>query len=102
VVVYANGDVSLGEMHARIGNRREREFEEIWQSLGADRLRGSIREKECYCTTEMFLWPSIVYGPASLVEAMIGARVWERPGPVEPEERPGIERDARGMPVAGS
>jgi hypothetical protein len=102
VVVYANGDVSLGEMHERIGNRREREFEEIWQSLGADRLRGSIREKECYCTTEMFLWPSIVYGPASLVEAMIGARVWERPGPVEPEERPGIERDARGMPVAGS
>jgi MoaA/NifB/PqqE/SkfB family radical SAM enzyme len=102
VVVYANGDVSLCEIHEPVGNLREKSFAEIWKSVSADELRRSICNRECYCTTEVFLWPSIVYQPASLVQAMLGARVWERPGALGAEERPVVLQDANKMPaVAG-
>ena len=73
-VVYANGDVSVCEIHPPIGNLRKNSFFEIWNSDEAEALRTSIREKECYCTTEVFMWPSIVYQPLQLTKAMIGAK----------------------------
>ena len=30
-------------------------------------------------TTEVFLWPSIVFQPLHLARSMIGGRVWEKP-----------------------
>ena len=60
---------------------------ESWRSYHAGELRESIRKKECYCTNEIFMWPSIVYQPASLGRAMIGAKVWERAAPLRPDER---------------
>jgi MoaA/NifB/PqqE/SkfB family radical SAM enzyme len=99
VVVYANGDVSLCEIHKPIGNLRQKSFQEIWQSEEAQQLRHSIACKECYCTTEVFLWPSIVFQPASLANAMVGARVWEKASPLQNEEKPVIELDENKMPL---
>ena len=75
-VVYANGDVSVCEIHKPIGNLRQKSFPEIWHSEEARKLRESIARKECYCTTEVFMWSSIVYQPPSLAEAMFKGKVW--------------------------
>ncbi len=73
-VVYANGDVGVCEMHKPIGNLREKSFPEIWTSPEAQELRRSIAARECYCTTEVFMWPSIVFQPVQLTRAFVGAR----------------------------
>jgi MoaA/NifB/PqqE/SkfB family radical SAM enzyme len=93
-VVYANGDVSLCELHAPIGNIRQRPFPEIWQSAQADRLRQRIHDKECFCTTEVFMWPSIVFQPASLVNVLRRSQAWRAASPPSPEPEP--------MPLAGT
>jgi MoaA/NifB/PqqE/SkfB family radical SAM enzyme len=92
-VVYANGDVSVCELHEPLGNLREGSFADIWNSGQARILRRSIADKQCHCTTEVFLWPSIVYQPYYLVQAMIGARVWHRPRTLRTEERVDIMSD---------
>ena len=81
-VVYANGDVSVCENHPPLGNLRQKSFPEIWKSAEADALRQSIAAKKCYCTNEVFLWPSITYQPAQLVRAMADAL--DRLAPREP------------------
>lgn len=75
-VVYANGDVSLCESHAPVGNLREHSFREIWQSEAAVGLRRSIARKDCWCTNEVFLWPSIVFQPPQLASALWHAGPW--------------------------
>jgi len=87
-VVYSNGDVSVCETHTPLGNLREKSFAEIWGSEEARQLRLSIARKECYCTNEVFLWPSIVYQPSRLAQAMVGAKVWQRVQPLQPEKKP--------------
>jgi MoaA/NifB/PqqE/SkfB family radical SAM enzyme len=87
-VVYANGDVSVCELHSPLGNLKQKSFPEIWNSMEAQRLRESIARKECHCTTEVFLWPSIVYRPLRLAQAMIGARVWHHKNAVPVTEIP--------------
>jgi MoaA/NifB/PqqE/SkfB family radical SAM enzyme len=89
-VIYANGDVSFCETHAPLGNLREKTFTEIWKSAAADALRGSIDAKACWCTNEVFLWPSIVFQPAQLVRAMALANPWKKPetGVPPPSSRP--------------
>jgi MoaA/NifB/PqqE/SkfB family radical SAM enzyme len=86
-VVYANGDVGVCEIHKPIGNLRQKSFPEIWKSDEARALRESIRRKECYCTTEVFMWSSIVYQPVQLVRAMKAGKVWQSARPLEPGER---------------
>jgi MoaA/NifB/PqqE/SkfB family radical SAM enzyme len=100
-VVYANGDVAVCELHEPLGNLRQRSFPEIWESPEADRLRRSIAAGECHCTTEVFLWSSIVYQPRSLAQAMLGARVWERPRPLADGERVPVALGPDGLPAAG-
>ncbi|QQS48578.1 MAG: radical SAM protein [Acidobacteriota bacterium] len=90
-VIYANGDVSVCEAHKPLGNLRQKRFREIWYSEAAKRLRASIGARECYCTNEIFLWPSITFQPVQLVRAMSGARVWSRPVPLESGERANYE-----------
>ena len=75
-VVYANGDVGVCEHHPPLGNLRQHSFFEIWDSDNADALRARIRARECHCTNEVFLWPSIVYQPLQLTKALLGAKVW--------------------------
>jgi MoaA/NifB/PqqE/SkfB family radical SAM enzyme len=79
-VVYANGDVSVCELHKPIGNLRQQSFPEIWHSDEARALRASIARKDCYCTTEVFLWSSIVYQPLPLVRAMVKSGALSRSG----------------------
>jgi len=94
-VVYSNGDVSVCESHAPLGNLRERSFGEIWSSPEANALRKSIADRQCYCTNEVFLWPSIVFQPYQLMRAMVGAKVWKtaRPLPAgaQPESKPAMQ-----------
>ena len=73
-VIYANGDVSLCEIHQPLGNLRKQSFFEIWDSDKANQLRADIQAKRCHCTTEVFLWPSIVYQPFELARALHGTR----------------------------
>jgi MoaA/NifB/PqqE/SkfB family radical SAM enzyme len=87
-VVYSNGDVSVCESHAPLGNLREKSFPEIWASPEAETLRRSIAAKECYCTNEVFLWPSITYQPPQLVRAILGAKVWQKAKPLRNDEKP--------------
>lgn len=77
-VVYANGDVSLCELHKPLGNLRQKSFWEIWDSEQAKALRQSVANKDCHCTTEVFLWPSIVYQPLQLARTMARAKLWQR------------------------
>lgn len=84
-VVYANGDVSLCESLPPLGNLRQNSFPSIWNSSEAQAVRKSIRTKECYCTNEIFLWPSIVFQPRQLLRAMLGARIWRRTPPLQIE-----------------
>ena len=75
-VIYSNGDVSVCETHPPLGNLRQQSFFEIWDSEDADRLRNAIRAKQCHCTYEVSLWPSIVYQPLQLFKAMLGAKAY--------------------------
>jgi MoaA/NifB/PqqE/SkfB family radical SAM enzyme len=88
-VVHANGDVALCEAHKPIGNLREKSFTEIWNSDAATSLRASIAARECHCTTEVFMWPSITFQPVQLARAMIGGKVWQgrTPLPVLGQQR---------------
>ncbi|HEX4137612.1 MAG TPA: radical SAM protein [Bryobacteraceae bacterium] len=86
-VVYANGDVSVCENHAPLGNLRQKSFPEIWKSPEAVSLRESIAAKNCYCTNEVFLYPSITFQPTQLLRAMVGARLWQNTTPLGPEEK---------------
>ena len=86
-VVYANGDVSLCEIHKPIGNLRQKSFGEIWDSPEAHSLRKAIAHKECWCTTEMFMWSSIVHQPAQLARVMLGSKAWQKPTPLAPHQR---------------
>ena len=86
-VIHANGDVGLCEQRPPIGNLRQNPFMTIWRSHMAGQVRDSIRKKECYCTNEIFMWPSIIFQPAQLAKTMVGARVWESVTPLAPGER---------------
>ena len=98
-VVHANGDVGLCEQHPPIGNLRDNTFRQIWQSEKAQRLRASIKAKECFCTNEIFMWPSITYNPPHMAKAMVGARVWEKPRPLAPYERVDYNEKAPAPPA---
>ncbi len=87
VVVHANGDVSLCEQHSPLDNLRKRSFRDIWYSQQARDLRASIKAKQCYCTNEIFLWPSITYQPLQLARAMTQAKVWSKPKAMREDER---------------
>jgi MoaA/NifB/PqqE/SkfB family radical SAM enzyme len=91
-VVYSNGDVSVCETHAPLGNLRDKSFSEIWTSPAARALRKSIANRECFCTNEVFLWPSIVFQPYQLMRAMVGGKVWRKvrpqPGGAQPQSQP--------------
>ena len=86
-VIHANGDVGVCEQRPPIGNLRRQPFKEIWKSHVAAQVRRSIRCKECYCTNEIFMWPSIVFQPAQLAKSMIGASVWKKARRLEEGER---------------
>jgi MoaA/NifB/PqqE/SkfB family radical SAM enzyme len=86
-VVHANGAVGVCEQRPPFGNLREQPFMKIWRSHMAGQIRKSIRDKECYCTNEIFMWPSIIFQPAQLARSLVGAKAWARPRSLGEEER---------------
>jgi MoaA/NifB/PqqE/SkfB family radical SAM enzyme len=86
-VVSANGDISICELHEPVGNLRQQSFWDIWNSDKAKRQRESVQRKECHCTTEVFLWPSIVFQPKHLIQGMAGAKVWQKVTPLPAEQK---------------
>ena len=86
-VVYANGDVGVCEIHEPLGNLRQNSFWEIWGSESASKLREQIACKECWCTTEVFMWQSIVFQPAHLARSIMGAQVWKKAEPLDASEK---------------
>ncbi len=74
-VVYSNGDVSVCETHEPLGNLRLESFGKLWSSAEAIKRRRSIAEKQCWCTAEVPLWPSIIFQPLSLVRAAVGHKL---------------------------
>ena len=86
-VVHANGDVGVCEQRPPLGNLRKQSFMQIWRSHTARKIRTSIRDQECYCTNEIFMWPSIIFQPVHLAKALLGGRVWERAKPLGADER---------------
>jgi MoaA/NifB/PqqE/SkfB family radical SAM enzyme len=95
-VVYSNGDVSVCENHPPLGNLREKSFWQIWSSPEAATLRQSIAAKACYCTNEVFLWPSITYQPHQLARALTAAKVWRRVDPLADRDRVRVTLDEGG------
>ena len=85
-VVYANGDVSSCETLEPIGNLRDKSFPEIWHSQEAEARRKSIACKECFCTTEVFMWPSFTYAPVQLLKTMAGSKPFSKVVPLPPED----------------
>ena len=71
-VLDYNGDIYLCELGPKIGNIKENNFEAIWNSENANKERGKILKKECYCTHSCFqntnisfnqrLWPKLFFG----------------------------------------
>ena len=98
-VVYANGDVGVCEIHEPIGNLRDNSFPEIWNSQAAKTLRKSIANRECHCTTEVFMWPSIVFSPPTLAKAMLHAKVWKRPTPPPTAQLIPVVLDESDLPI---
>ena len=86
-VVAANGDVSVCELHKPLGNLKKQSFWEIWNSDQAAALRKAIADKACHCTTEVFLWPSIVFQPKPLAQTLGRAGVWKKVRPLAPGEK---------------
>jgi sulfatase maturation enzyme AslB (radical SAM superfamily) len=96
-VVHANGDVAICETaasHPPLGNLRRRSFRELWNSPAAHAQRHAVRCKQCHCTNEVFLWPSVTFQPRQLGRALLGARAWRRPRPLAEEERAPLAADA--------
>jgi MoaA/NifB/PqqE/SkfB family radical SAM enzyme len=96
-VIYANGDVSVCEQHVPLGNLRRSSFNEIWYSQPAYQRRAAIRAKECHCTNETFLWPSITYQTGQMLRALLGARAWRKATPLPAAERVAFAADAVGL-----
>ena len=86
-VIYSNGDVSVCENHPPLGNLRDKNFWEIWKSAEAAALRKSIAAKDCYCTNEVFMWPSITYQPQQLVQVMAASKPWQPIRPLQAGEK---------------
>jgi MoaA/NifB/PqqE/SkfB family radical SAM enzyme len=86
-VVYSNGDVGVCELHEPLGNLRQQSFHEIWSSPKAVELRRSIACKACWCTTEVFLWPSFTFQPFEMAKTLLGARAWRKPEPLPAAEK---------------
>ena len=61
-VIYADGTVSSCEILDTIGSVRDYDsLGDLWKSENARKQRQSIRNKECVCTHECFMGPSLTY-----------------------------------------
>jgi MoaA/NifB/PqqE/SkfB family radical SAM enzyme len=71
-VVYSNGDVAQCELRYPIGNLKKQDFRTIWQSPKAKEERQKIQQKQCWCTHECVLWPSMCSHPIEVISNWLG------------------------------
>lgn len=75
MVVFANGQVGLCEMHEPIGNLKRSALAAILGSEKAIQLKRTIRENRCYCSHEGFFFYSlradVLAWPELLVKSLI-------------------------------
>ena len=86
-VVNANGDVALCEQHPPSGTCARSRSPRSGTAPRRARCARASPAKECFCTNEVFLWPSIVYQPKELAKAFVGSRAWRQPPPLAEGER---------------
>jgi len=67
-VLDSDGSVRVCELREPLGNIRQRDFLDIWNSYPAYLMRKSIKNKECYCTHECFIYPSFVKAESHLLK----------------------------------
>ena len=97
-VIYANGDVSVCETRKPFANIRQRPFSEIWRSPEAIAVRQSIAARECWCTGEIAMWPSIVFQPWELGSAWVQSKAWRKGDPVRALQDPAAGSPFRVLP----
>ncbi len=73
-VVEDNGNVRHCELLPPIGNLREASFEAIWNSEKARVERKKIENKECHCTHECFLYPSLLAHPLRAIPSLVAVK----------------------------
>ena len=73
-VVEDNGDVRHCELLPPIGNLRENNFVEIWNSETSVAAREKIVRGECYCTHECNVFESLLAHPVQGIGAALRAR----------------------------
>lgn len=59
-VLDSNGNVRACELRETFGNIKKQEFLNIWNAYLADLMRKSIKNRDCYCTHECFIYPSAI------------------------------------------
>lgn len=59
-VIDANGDLLACELREPFASIKRQSFLDAWNSYMAYLMRKSIRAKECYCTHECFIHPSLL------------------------------------------
>jgi MoaA/NifB/PqqE/SkfB family radical SAM enzyme len=101
-VIHANGDVGVCEQRPVIGNLRKNSFKELWHAHTTNEIRKSIKAKECYCTNEIFMWPSIVFQPVHLAKSMLRAKVWETIEPLKDADKINYKEAASKMEIPKS
>lgn len=74
-VVEANGNVKHCELLPPIGNLRDGDFQAIWTSEGARHERQKISDKQCRCTHECNIFPSLLAHPIQGAKALAKASV---------------------------
>jgi len=73
-VIDALGNVYPCENLPKIGNLRENDFDlnKIWRSGAAQKMRESIRRKECYCTHSCYQIPNMYLSPKMIFKILRG------------------------------
>jgi len=60
-VLGHQGDISFCELLDRVGNIRESNFKEIWNSEKAKRMRKFIKDRKCTCTHSCFQTTNFIF-----------------------------------------
>ncbi len=79
IVISEKGEVYFCELRESIGNIRNNNVQEIWNSEKAEKLRASIKRKDCFCTHGCFQPLNILYNLSSYPKLF--KYLWSNPYP---------------------
>ena len=75
-VLYPRGDLGFCELLEPVGNVRDAgyDFEKVWRSEKAHRLRQSIARADCACYHPCYQLTNLLYRPARVMKRMVRGR----------------------------